>query len=312
MPTQHSRRGFLQVAAVTGTASTRTETPTALPQVKLGKYSFSRLICGNNCFNGTSHTGPVLNEEMKRYYTPEQVMKTLRRCQESGINTWQGSFRNLAYHRQHIDEGGKLQLIAVEHGDPARIAIMAQAGCIALGHHGEATDKAFKSGQLDTIHDYLKRTRDAGMLVGVSSHMPAVFDAIESKGWDVDYYQTCIYERHRTAADLEKLLGHVPLPVGEVYLNTDPARMFKIIRQTNKPCFAFKILAAGRRAFTPAAVEAAFAETFANVKATDSVIVGMYDRLSDQPALNAALVRRYGVLPAQSVIQSPAQEEKTR
>ena len=32
--------------------------------------------------------------------------------------------------------------------------------------------------------------------------MPAVVDAIESKGWDLDYYMTCVYERHRSEAEL--------------------------------------------------------------------------------------------------------------
>ena len=32
----------------------------------------------------------------------------------------------------------------------------------------------------------------------------------------------------------------------EIYLQSDPARMYKVMRQTKKPCFAFKILAAGR------------------------------------------------------------------
>ena len=94
--------------------------------------------------------------------------------------------------------------------------------------------------------DYLKRVRDAGLLVGVSTHMPAVVDAIESKGWDIDYYMTCVYERHRSKEDLERLLGQAPIPVGEVYLPLDPPRMFQAISQTTRPCLAFKILAAGR------------------------------------------------------------------
>ena len=97
--------------------------------------------------------------------------------------------------------------------------------------------------------------------------MPAVVDAIESKGWDVDYYMTCVYERHRTAEELEKLLGHVPIPVGEVYLPQDPPRMFKAIRQTKRPCLAFKILAAGRLSERQAWVEQAFRETFAGDQA---------------------------------------------
>ena len=286
-----TRRAVLGVAAAALNAASAPNA--ALPRVRLGKHQVSRLICGNNGFTGNSHTSVLLDEEMRRYYSADQVIRTLRRCQEVGVDTWQAGYRNLAHHRRQLDEGGSLQMIAIEKGDVDRIEALAKGGCIALAFHGEATDLAFKSGQLDSIHDYLKRIRDLGMCVGVSSHMPAVFDAIESKGWDVDYFQTCLYERHRSAADLEALLGQAPLPVGEVYLPKDPARMFKIIRQTRKPCLAFKILAAGRRAQTPAAVAEAFAQTFANLKPTDAVIVGMYDRLSDQPALNAALARQY-------------------
>ena len=132
------------------------------------------------------------------------------------------------------------------------------------------------------------------MLVGVSTHMPDVVDAIESKGWDIDYYMTCVYERHRSEADLLKLLGHVPIPVGEVYLKSDPPRMYKAIRQTKRPCLAFKILAAGRLSEDPRWVEQAFREAFSSIKPSDGVIVGIYDRYSDQPAEDAAFVRRFG------------------
>jgi hypothetical protein len=298
IPTRRSFLGATATALAAASDVGAAPDSATLPRVRLGKHSVSRLICGNNCFNGNSHSSVLLNEEMRRYYSPDQVMRTLRRCQEVGIDTWQAGFRNLPLHRRHLDEGGSLQLIAIENGDPAKIDALAKGGCIALAHHGEATDRAYKTGQLDSIRDYLKRIRDSGMAVGVSSHMPAVFDVIESKGWDVDYFQTCLYERHRSAADLEALLGQAPLPVGEVYLPKDPARMFRIIQQTRKPCLAFKILAAGRRAQMPAAVEQAFSETFSSIKSGDAVIVGMYDRLSDQPGQNAALARRYGATSA--------------
>ena len=80
------------------------------------------------------------------------------------------------------------------------------------------------------------------------------------------------------------------MPVGEVYLRSDPPRMFKAIQQTRRPCLAFKILAAGRRHD----VEQAFRETFGAIKPTDAVIVGIYDRYSDQAGQNAALACRFG------------------
>ena len=140
----------------------------------------------------------------------------------------------------------------------------------------------------------LKRVHDAGMLAGVGTHIAEVVDVVESKGWEVDYYMTCVYERHRSAEQLRKLLGHVPIPVGEVYLTEDPPRMFKSIQQTKRPCLAFKILAAGRLSERKAWVEQAFRDTFAGIKLSDAVIVGIYDRYSDQAAEDAALVRRYG------------------
>jgi hypothetical protein len=103
-------------------------------------------------------------------------------------------------------------------------------------------------------------------------------------------HNTCVYERHRSAEELKKYLGHVPVSPGEVYLRDDPPRMFKAIRQTKRTCLAFKILAGGRRYD----VEQAFRETFAGIKPTDAVIVGIYDRYSDQAGQNAGLARRFG------------------
>jgi hypothetical protein len=74
----------------------------------------------------------------------------------------------------------------------------------------------------------------------------------------------------------------------------DLPRMFKVIQQTKRPCLAFKILAAGRLSERPEWVERAFRDTFAALKPTDAVIVGFYDRYSDQPAECAALTRRFG------------------
>jgi hypothetical protein len=265
-----------------------------LPQIQFGKHSISRLICGANPFGAGSHLSVFVNHEMRAYYTPEQILKTLRRCQEVGINCWQSGHGSLDLYRQFVDEGGQMKFLAIEARDPAVLKKLAQGGCLGVAHHGEVTDQMFKQGKLDLIHDYLKEIRDSGMQVGVSTHMPAVVDAIESKGWDLDYYMTCVYERHRSAADLERLLGQAPIPVGEVYLPQDPPRMFQSIRQTKRTCLAFKILAAGRLSERQAWVEQAFRDTFASIKPGDGVIVGIYDRYTDQPAEDADYVRRFG------------------
>jgi hypothetical protein len=90
------------------------------------------------------------------------------------------------------------------------------------------------------------------------------------------------------------LLGYVPIPVREVYLKEDPPRMFKTIQATTRSCLAFKILAAGRVCDSKAGVEQAFRDAYQGIKPTDGVIVGIYDRYSDQPGEDADLVRRFG------------------
>jgi len=312
-PQGSSRRAFLKgvgalsvgAAASAGVAGKNAspDDSTKLPQVPFGRYSLSRLICGANPFNGGSHLSVFVNREMRRYYTPEQVLKSLRRCRQVGINCWQGSGDDYKDYQRFRDQGGNMHYISLGETVSERsvpIKTLAGAGCIAIAHHGEYTDQLFKQGKLDEIHDYLKQVRDAGLMVGVSTHMPAVVDAIESKGWDIDFYMTCVYERHRSAAELTKLLGQAPIPVGEVYLPLDPPRMFKVVQQTKRTCLAFKILAAGRLSENHKWVENAFRQTFQSIKPNDAVIVGIYDRYSDQAAKNAEFTREFTKSAAKS------------
>jgi hypothetical protein len=250
------------------------------------------LICGANPFNAGSHLSVFFNRHLREFYTPERILQTLRRCQEVGINCWQSGFRNFELYRRFIDEGGKMHFLSLE-SKPDSLAELAKGGCIGVAHHGEVSDRFLKTGQFDKIHDFLKQVHDAGLPAGISTHMPVVVEEAESKGWEFEYYMTCVYERHRSKEDLERLLGQAPIPVGEVYLPQDPPRMFKMIQKTKRPCLAFKILAAGRLSERKPWVEQAFRDTFAAIKPTDGVIVGMYDEYSDQPAENATYVRRF-------------------
>jgi hypothetical protein len=268
-----------------------------LPRIPFGSHSVSRLIVGSNPISAGSHLSRFLDLHMREFFTPDKVMEFLRHCEDEGINTWQTSGPHaLEYYRRYRSEGGTIQYITLEREDPERpnnVEEVVAAGAIGIAHHGEVTDSRFKEGNIEQIRDFLKRVRDAGVLVGLSTHMPAVIEYVEAKGWDVDFYMACVYERHRSEAELKELLGYVPIPVREVYLKEDPARMCKVLRQTQKPCLAFKILAAGRLCNRPETVAEAFQSTFEMIKPTDAVIVGMYPRFSDQAAENAALTRKF-------------------
>jgi hypothetical protein len=68
--------------------------------------------------------------------------------------------------------------------------------------------------------------------------------------------------------------------------------MYQVMRQTKRPCLAFKILAAGRVASSFKAVEQAFRTAFESIKPQDCVIVGMFPRFRDEVTENAGHVRR--------------------
>jgi hypothetical protein len=173
---------------------------------------------------------------------------------------------------------------------------LASSGTIGIAHHGEVTDVLWKQGKIDAVRAYCQRIRDAGVMVGISTHLPSVVDHVVSQGWDVDFFMCCVYERHRTREELKALLGDVPIPLREVYLEGDPPRMFEVMRQADVPCLAFKILAAGRLCDRQEWVEQAFKSTFRQIKPNDAVIVGMYPEYEDQPAINAEYVRRFSGL----------------
>ncbi len=297
-----SRRAFLQSVAATGLAAPLAAAE-PLPKVKVGKYEVTRLVIGSNPFYGYSHFNRLFDRHMTEWYTQERVLEVLRRCEASGINTWQLSCseRALSDLRRYLEEGGKMNWLILADGDlgsyPSKmIPEMLKLKPMAIVHHGGRTDAHFARNEMHLVQDYLKRVRDAGIMVGLSTHNPSVIDYVEGRGWDIDFFMTCLYKVSRTADEIRKMWGEAPLPLGEIYLEKDPERMTSMIRQTRKTCFAFKILAAGRSTDTPQQVERAYQYAFSNIKPRDGVIVGMYPRYKDEVTENTALARKFGAV----------------
>jgi hypothetical protein len=99
-----------------------------------------------------------------------------------------------------------------------------------------------------------------------------------------------LYYRTRTSEEYKAILGN-DLPLGEIYLPSDPPRMFKVIQATKKPCLVYKVLAAGRRVDSSQQVRRGIEEALAGIKSTDAMIIGMYQKFSDQVGENAAILR---------------------
>ncbi len=290
-----TRRAFLQSAAAAPALAAQ---PAPLPAVKFGgRHEISRLIIGTNPLMGYSHFNRILDQCMREWMTLERRVETILAAERAGITTWQ-----LHYQKETIDtlkgvreRGSKIKVFLLSdfelHKDFAMIPDAAKLGFLGMAHHGNRTDEAFREGRMERVLEFVQRVRDTGAMAGVSTHNPAVIEWIEEKGWPVDYYMACFYHVTRTPEQVRALMNG-ERPLGEPFLEKDPERMTRVIRQTRKPCLGFKILGAGRAGGSREQIEAAFRFAFANIKPGDAVIVGMWPKFKDEITENCEIVRK--------------------
>jgi hypothetical protein len=290
----NTRRSFLQAGAVLAAQqAAQPQSAVQVPKMKFGGAEISRMVLGVNPFCGYAHYNNNFSVAMKEWYTEDKVCAIMHQCNRYGIN---------AFNYAHLDraprdlarfqaEGGKMHLIIQVTAGVEASMLVKTLKPLALQRQGEVVDKAYQSGQMNTVKEWCKQTRDLGVLVGVGTHKPEVIAQVEEEGWDVDFYAGCVYNRTRTSEEWKKALnGEIVEMSSEIYLQSDPPRMYRVMRQTRKPCFAFKILAAGR--IPDRGVDQAFRTAFESIKPTDGIYVGMFPRVKDEVRENAERVHR--------------------
>ena len=306
-----TRRSFLQTAAgvaagITGTAMAADTqvsgqaaqplackplppSPIQVPKVKFGKAEIGRLVCGVNQLYGFSHFNSILGTVMKDFYTPDRVCDLLHQCNRYGINT----YNYVAVPRAQEDlekfesQGGKINLVCQGAEDPAPMIKAVKP--LAVYAQGEWIDKYFQQGRMDEAKEWTKKVRDLGTMVGIGTHNPQVIAQVEEQNWDVDFYAGCVYYRTRSKEEWKKLLGgELVEGQSDCYVQSDPPKMYRVLRAAKKPCFAFKIMAAGR----VSNAEQAFRTAYESIKPTDCVFIGMFPRVKDEVHENAERVQR--------------------
>jgi len=290
-----SRRRFLQGMAA-GAVAVPAAQAVALPKVKFGKTEVTKLIIGSNPFYGYSHFNAVFDGLMREWMTQDRRIEILHRAEAAGINTWQVHYNDptIEDFKRYRAEGGKMNWLLLADFELMKnwklLPQVARLGPIGVAHHGNRTDDRFRDNQMNIVHDFVKAVHDAGLPAGISTHNPKVVEYVEGRGWENDYYMTCMYRVSRPPEEARERFGEAPL--GELYYEKDPARMCEMVRRTRKTCFAFKLLGAGRNIRSPQTVEQAFRFVLSNIKPQDAVIVGMFPKFRDEMRENAELVRR--------------------
>ena len=267
-----------------------------LPTIQLGQHRITRLVAGWNPIGGYSYLGPNPNRDMQEYYTPQRIVEFLEKCEREGINAHQFSKPEMMADIFRIlrERGSKMKFISLHSGEVQKMIEDTQP--IAVVHHGGATDKLFREGKSQEVHDFVKRVHDAGVLAGVSAHNPDCIKRIADEGWENDLFMTCFYYLTRTPEELKQMPEIVTVQIDYPFFAADPQQMTEVVRQVGKPCLGFKILAAGRKCGHASSVRDAFKFAFENIKPTDGVIVGMYPKHQDEVRENAESVRQFAEL----------------
>lgn len=267
-----------------------------LPVADFCGLQLTRLIIGGNPFSGNSHVSHAMDEQMRDYYTTENIKKALHRCAACGINTVQlrADQHIMRILREFRNEGGQLNWIAQTASEVASFAgnirqITADPSAVAIYHHGSVTDNLYQAGKTDELKERFKIMRASGLPVGLGTHKPEVIRRCEEEQWDVDFYMACVYDLARSERISSAITGIANSE--EQFCPEDIPVMYETIRQTAKPALVFKIMGATRRCYTPGEVRANFAEAFSNIKPNDCVIVGVYQRDKDQIEENSRFVR---------------------
>jgi hypothetical protein len=275
-------------------ASTTSLSPVQVPHAKFFDVEISRLVLGVNPFCGFGHYHNIFAGTMKDWYTKDRVCAVMHQSTRYGINAFNYSPYDPfpQYSDCYLEEGGKMHLIMQVPRLDEIPAMAMRLKPLAMHIQGETADQAFQASKMDVIRDACKRIRDLGIIIGVGTHKPEVISFVEEHGWDVDFYAGCVYNRTRTNEEWKKVLnGELMEMDREIYVRSDPPRMYSVMRQTSKPCFAFKILAAGRIQDS-GSVEQAFRTAFASIKPIDGIFRGIFPHAKDEVRENAEIVHR--------------------
>ncbi len=246
-----------------------TDVKKQFPRTEIDGLSVSRLIIGTNWFAGYSHRSDAADSMIRETHsTPESMLPVLDAFMEHGIDTIMAPFGMLP----HIVEAVKLTearwgremimidtpVINVDDTDEARaearatINACAERGAkICLIHHYSAEQLVNKNKrEISRLDDYTKMIREAGMIPGLSAHMPELVLYSDENGYDVETY-----------IQIYNCMGFL--------MQVEIEAVASIIQNAKKPVLAIKPLAAGR---TTPFVGLNF--SYATIRERDAVCLG--------------------------------------
>lgn len=216
------------------------------PRTEIAGVSVSRIIIGTNWLLGWSHTGNAADKRITdRYNTPETFFPVLEAFHEYGIDTMMGPISQqpkmidaIRYAEERLGIRYILvdtPIIDVSNTDEARAKARADiqksadiGATFCLIHHSSAEQLVNKNTEtMDRLDDYTKMIRQAGMIPGLSAHMPELILYADANGYDIETY-----------IQIYNCMGFL--------MQVEVEQVASIIHHAKKPVMTIKSMAAGR------------------------------------------------------------------
>ena len=271
-------------------------------------HKVSKLICGDNPFNGHSYITHITpGKEMVDFYTTENVLKTLFEIQDLGINTMLplADPYIIRVLKEFERAGGKLQYIFQPYM-PMRQEVsvrqmLSLQNTIGIYHQGTTTDLNFETGKNETTLAQIAQFRELapGLPIGLGTHRPDVIELSEKEGWDVDFYLACMQNarKGREGEASGFLTGKTKVNI-KFYPEDRPV-MLDTLKKVDKPIVTFKIFAGGQMLCDldsvkkREAIKGVYEEIFPQLKPNDFAAMGVFQRDEDQLKENVELFNEW-------------------
>ena len=264
-------------------------------------HKVSKLILGDNPFNGHSYIANFINgKEMVEYSTEDRILEAMHQMEELGVNTMLPLadpyiIRILRHYRAN---GGKMNFIFQLYqpmNTEVSMRLMQDVDPIGVYVSGSFSDVRFETGRTNEIHDMLKLLRGMDIKVGLGTHHPEMIAASEREGWDTDFYMACMYNFRRRREGEESGFLTGKSKAGIVVEPADRPLMLKALQGVKKPVIAFKLFAGGQMLVekTPeerhALITDVYDTVFGALKPDDFGVIGVFQKYHDQIAEDIAI-----------------------
>jgi hypothetical protein len=216
------------------------------PRTVVGGVSMPRILIGTNWLLGWSHTGAAADKGiLEKYRKPEDFYPVFNAYLDYGIDAVMGPISKhplcLEAIRYAEDRSGKKIIIIdtpainVDDSQAARAEAQAEikrsaeiGSTFCLIHHASAEQLVNKNKRaIPRLPDYLSMIRDAGLIPGLSAHMPELITYSDANGYDVETY-----------IQIFNCMGFL--------MQIEIESVARIIHNAKKPVMTIKPMAAGR------------------------------------------------------------------